>query len=95
MDTDDIRTLYEYNTWANRRVVAMARSLNREEFTIMGLLQFSRAWRGGSARVRRPEEPARKIVNRRDRRDRGKGKREEFSACSACSAVKPRICSQL
>jgi len=87
VDTDDIRTLYEYNTWANRRVVAMARSLNREEFTIMGLLQFSRAWRGGSARVRRPEEPARKIVNRRDRRDRGKRKREEFSACSACSAV--------
>ena len=33
MDTDDIRTLYDYNTWANRRVVAVARSLNREEFT--------------------------------------------------------------
>jgi hypothetical protein len=33
VDTDDIRTLYDYNTWADRRIVAMARSLNREEFT--------------------------------------------------------------
>ena len=33
MDTDDIRTLYDFNTWANRRVVAMARRLNLQEFT--------------------------------------------------------------
>ena len=33
MDTDDIRTLYDFNTWANHRVVAMARRLNLREFT--------------------------------------------------------------
>jgi uncharacterized damage-inducible protein DinB len=33
LDTNDIRTLYDFNTWANIRVVAMARRLNLQEFT--------------------------------------------------------------
>jgi len=33
VDTDDIRTLYDFNAWANLRVVAMARHLNLPEFT--------------------------------------------------------------
>ena len=39
MDTDDIRTLYDFNTWANIRVVAMARRLNgcgRDELVFCG-----------------------------------------------------------
>ena len=33
MNIDEIRTLYDYNTWANLRVIAIARLLNRHEFT--------------------------------------------------------------
>jgi uncharacterized damage-inducible protein DinB len=33
VNTDEIRTLYDYNTWANLRVVAMARRLTREGLT--------------------------------------------------------------
>jgi uncharacterized damage-inducible protein DinB len=32
VDTDDIRTLYDFNAWANLRVVAMTRCLNLQEF---------------------------------------------------------------
>jgi uncharacterized damage-inducible protein DinB len=33
VNTDEIRTLYDYNTWANLRVVAMERRLTREGLT--------------------------------------------------------------
>ena len=33
MDTEDVRTLYAYNRWANRRVLEAARQLEAAEFT--------------------------------------------------------------